>query len=87
MVATSKRAEARPRSASSPLVASAMNPSTEGTLAAVEAPSRMCVRPNSDRLPTNIGSATTRAPTWISAVRAVRTTAIRPKTGPTCMTR
>ncbi len=46
MVAASKRADARPRSASSPLVTQATKPSTEGTLAAVEAPSRTRVRPS-----------------------------------------
>ena len=55
MVAASKRAEARPRSASSPLVTQAMKPSTEGTLAAVEAPSSTRVTPSSGRLPTRHG--------------------------------
>ena len=65
-VAPSKRAAARPRSASSPAVAMAMKPRIEGTDAAVEAPSRMRVPPSSGML----------------VVRAVRITATAPKTGP-----
>ncbi len=88
MVAASKRAEARPRSASSPLVTQAMKPSTDGTLAAVDAPSRMRVSPSSGREPTSTGSAMTTEPGRCnSAVTAVRMTAASPKSGPTCMTR
>ena len=76
MVAASKRAEARPRRASSPLVTHAMKPSTDGTLAAVDAPSRMRVSPRSGREPTNTGSAMTTEPGRCnSAVTAVRMTA------------
>ena len=88
MVAASKRAEARPRKASSPLVTQAMKPSTEGTLAAVEAPSRSRVSPSKGRLPTSSGSAMTTEPgRCTSAVKAVRMTAAKPNSGPICMTR
>ena len=71
MVAASKRAEVFPRSASSWAVAMAMKPRIEGTLAAVEAPSRSLVPPSTQRL----------------VVSPVRMTATMPNTGPSCMTR
>ena len=71
IVASSKRDEVRPRSASSLAVAMARNPRIDGTLAAVEAPSRKRVEPSSQRL----------------VVRPVRITATSPKTGPSCITR
>ncbi len=88
MVAASKRAEARPRRASSPLVAQAMKASTEGTDAAVDAPSSRRVMPSTARLPTRPGSAMTMGPgRCTSAVAAVRMTATSPSSGPTCMMR
>ena len=66
----------------------ATNPSVDGTLAAVEAPSRNRVNPRRGRLPTSTGIAITIEPgRRISAVIAVSRTATSPKTGPICMTR
>ena len=70
-VAASNRATALPRRSSSAAVAKAMKPRIDGTDAAVEAPSRSRVKPMTGRL----------------TVRAVMTTAIAPKAGPTSMIR
>ena len=70
-VAVSKRATARPRSPTSAADAIAMYPRMDGTLAAVEAPSR-------NRVTASNGT---------TAVRPVNTTATPPKTGPSSMTR
>jgi len=60
------RAAIFPRSTSLPAVATAMKPRIDGTLAALEAPSRRRVPPSRKRL----------------VVSPVRVTAIAPKTGP-----
>ena len=70
-VAASKRATAFPRRPSSPIVAIAMKPRIDGTLAAVEAPSSQRVPPSSQRF----------------VVIPVRTTAVAPNAGPSCMIR
>ena len=66
----------------------AMKPRVEGTLAAVDAPSRTRVNARSGRLPRMTGMAMTTDPgSRISAVMAVRITAAKPKSGPICITR
>ena len=76
-MAPSNRAAALPRRSSLPAVASAMKPRIDGTLAAVEAPSKSLVNPR----------MASWASTWKPvlsqyAVRPVMTTATAPKIGP-----